>query len=499
MRRSDRFSWLEQRLSGLAPLPVFRVVATDVKANRWFSIAMALMVAIVIFAPVFDPDVWWIAAAGRDMMRLGAVPRSNAYGFLQPDFPWVMHEWALGPIFAWGAAHFDARFFSVWAALTMLLGGSVFYRHVQQRILPPVVRFVWWFITIKCCGERFISARPAGLSLLLAAAVVTLTFDRPFSRARSLLAVSLVLLWTQLHGSFPLGVALLALAVITETDRRGERALVAAAAAALTLVNPYGWKLHALVIDYALARQEPFRSIRQNIVDFRPIWSSHVSAFSWLACACFAFLVLFVAAHGSNRERIRALFCAGLAVQAVLHQRELYTFVAVSSMLLAASFCRTVERPRALPQAIIFPAIAALLLSFSIRLFVHRDRDAWVGDVSVGPGLTQVLRAIPPHSRVFTVFLASGMALWELTPHATGVFYDARNDCYPAWVMRDFASLTTAKPDTLAILSRTHTDWLVVENDDRLRLLLTKAPSFERKQVSKRWELWARRADVPSP
>src|SRR5262249_25503493 len=63
---------------------------------------LALFGGHAVTEPVDDLDVWWIAAAGRDLLATSAVPRVNAYSYTAPDSPWVMHELAFGLLYAFG-------------------------------------------------------------------------------------------------------------------------------------------------------------------------------------------------------------------------------------------------------------------------------------------------------------------------------------------------------------------------------------------------------------
>lgn len=77
-----------------------RVVAGTVGAM------FALLSLRAVIEPVFDPDVWWVAAVGRDEILRGHLPRTNGYSFVDGAVPWVMHEWLLGAPYALGLARF---------------------------------------------------------------------------------------------------------------------------------------------------------------------------------------------------------------------------------------------------------------------------------------------------------------------------------------------------------------------------------------------------------
>ena len=90
-----------QSASGLARRPPRALLARLVlhaQAPRWsLSLVAALFAALTLVAtkPIADPDVWWVAAAGREMMAQGHVPLTNLFSFADGAHPWIMHEWLL--------------------------------------------------------------------------------------------------------------------------------------------------------------------------------------------------------------------------------------------------------------------------------------------------------------------------------------------------------------------------------------------------------------------
>lgn len=95
------------------------------------SLAAAVTMANAAFhgasRELSDPDGWWVAAAGRQMLDTGQVPHENGWSFTAPDHPWVMHEHGLGPLYALGTQAQGPMFFSMLSLLLALgLVGLVF-------------------------------------------------------------------------------------------------------------------------------------------------------------------------------------------------------------------------------------------------------------------------------------------------------------------------------------------------------------------------------------
>ena len=124
-----------------------------------------------------DPDVFWIAAAGRQLLHHGSLPRENFFSFTAPHAPWVMHEWLLGPVYALGLGHLGPTFFALLAALTVLAMAALLLfatpGEAQGKVLAAA-------LFLPLFGVHLISARPMVLALLPAAAMLGLAFSPRF-------------------------------------------------------------------------------------------------------------------------------------------------------------------------------------------------------------------------------------------------------------------------------------------------------------------------------
>ncbi|HEY6460449.1 MAG TPA: hypothetical protein VIY73_09870, partial [Polyangiaceae bacterium] len=215
-------------------------------------LAAGWSVALVrcVTARVSDADVWWVAAAGREMLASGQVPRTNVFSFVEPDHPWVMHEWLFGVPYALGLDALGPRFFALVAAAAFVALAAVVLRGTLGTSRHAAVGIVLAMIPLLVFAHP--TARPTWVALLVPAAMTVLAFGDPFRPARAAACLLLELAWTNAHGTFPLGVAILVAAAFAGPRERRVRSATAAAAALITLANPYGLRLLALVASYAL-------------------------------------------------------------------------------------------------------------------------------------------------------------------------------------------------------------------------------------------------------
>jgi len=395
---------------------------------------------------VNDPDVWWIAAAGREMLRTHSVPRTNLFSFTEPDFPWVMHEWLYGLIYDFGLSHFGPRFFSLFAVLsgmaTLALSLAAIFRSVRSLAASALCAL----FVLLVLGDVFHSPRPSFASLWLPALLIAVAV-RPWSLKSAAAAIGVEWLWTQLHGSFPVGIAILACAIF-EGDRK-KRAATTALACAATLLNPYGWKLHALVFGYGLGSNERMRWLHEHIIEFSPMWRVLGSAwFSPHAMIAFAPpIVLAASALAHRRFAARSALTLLLSAMAVVHVRHWALASLTGVLLLApeidaqlATFAAPFSRPK-----IFFGSLAPPLVLALIAFFARPSAQGGSIAPSLGGGaVAPLVSRLENGANVYADASFASVVVWEGFPRVR-VFYDLRNDCYSLAMLRDFTLILDEK------------------------------------------------------
>ena len=197
---------------------------------------------------LIDSDVYWHIVVGQWIVDHRAVPHADPFSFTMPGAPWITSAW-LSEILYLGA--FKAAGWAgpvILAALAVAAGFFLLTRLLLKTLPPmPVMILVGAGMVMTAIH---ITARPHALIfpllVLWASAIVQAAEER---RAPSLANLPLIMLWANLHGSFTLGLALIApfaLEAIWTADRsmRGALAiqwlrfgLLALGAACIT---PYG-------------------------------------------------------------------------------------------------------------------------------------------------------------------------------------------------------------------------------------------------------------------
>jgi len=210
-----------------------------------------------------DGDTGWHIRTGEWILANGQVPRVDIFSYTKAGEPWYAWEWLWDVGAAW--LHQQGGLAAVvFASLLVLsLTFAVLFRQVIRECPNVVVAFAVTFAAMAGSTLHWL-ARPHLLTLLFVVIFAWILEEARAGRRRRLwLLPPLTALWTNLHGGFFVGILLIvcyaageALAWLIDRDRRAAQAALlrskpylwtALGAIAATLVNPYGWRLHAHV------------------------------------------------------------------------------------------------------------------------------------------------------------------------------------------------------------------------------------------------------------
>lgn len=360
-----------------------------------FAAALALAVAV----PPRTDDLDWHLAVGRDVLTDGSVPRTNRYSFTAPDTPWIHH--------AWGGSVVLARVDRAlgWPGLLLLAAlataASVTFVYARSRSL------VWAALAAPLLLAAH-AVKPHALATTCAAAFVWLLADERRARGAPLV----LLPWANLHGSFLVGLALLA-----AHDAAARRwPLRTIAGAALCCVSPYGPWVFVPPVRYLLDPE------LRGFLGALGVWQPPAGAAAvLLAVAIAVAIVLAVRAAPPRRDLLVAAVAAVAACTALHH-------VALLAVLAAPAVA---ARGGVLPAPRVAHAAGALATAALAAILVlappARPRSP------VPPALLTA----PRPARLLHPFDWGGALISAGVP----VAIDARNDCYPARVRADALAL----------------------------------------------------------
>ena len=463
-RHRGRRSWLLGAAALLVPALVLLLAATDA----------AVM-------PAAGVDGYWVAAVGRSLPSPLSAPRHNGLSYTSPEHPWVMHEWLWAWPFSRGLAAQGPPFFALVATLLVLaVGGTLLLTAIgrSRHLATAAIITAMGLIALPTI------ARPTYLALPWALLLVVIGYAPRFGIRHVVAAALVELLWANSHGTFPLGILLLAAGAFDhrhDGQTRSRRVAAVGLAALATLLNPYGPALHRLVLDYALGASPSLQLVHAHIYEFFPAWQDGrvLTPTRWMLLACCGLLavrpLLFraVAIAGSaqpdagltatgNRYAGRmtvSLFIIGSVLWQVRHVHfavvvlpllllpeldAIFDFLVSQGYVTAGA---SISRRRRMTVAIV-----ALSLTATVALGTHawartQPERVWVSRRLGGGALPGLVGRLPNGARVFATFDVASRVLWLGAQRGIRVYYDSRNDCYPAEILASGYGLDLGGPN----------------------------------------------------
>lgn len=325
---------------------------------------IAMMLAVVLIPAVLgssktifnDGDVSWHIATGQWILAHHAIPHTDPFSFTWFGKPWVPIEW-IAEVFL-GAAYSLAGYGGVAALVTAALMAlhAIVYVNASRHTRPLVAIVAMDFVLVP-----MLYARPHVLVWpLLALWVWLMLRARHAGRAPPLASALLLVLWANMHGSFPLAIGIAGLfgleALIFSTDR----------ARVLRQWVPFG--LACIVAVFVNANGlagvlHPFRIENLQMLPFIDEWkpsNPKVTPFS------FGVLALTLALIAWKRPKLpwtRWLLLAAMLGLALLQVRHQAMLAIIAAMVLPEGFgARTDPSGSSDRTSIVVTAVAAIAL-----------------------------------------------------------------------------------------------------------------------------------------
>lgn len=220
-----------------------------------FRVPLPLWVAAAIYVLLLalggmllsDPDVYWHIATAQWIVEHRAFPHVDMFSWTMPGAPWIAKEWLSQMLYAGAHAVAGWSGLVVLAAAAIAAAFALLAHFLLQKLAPmPAITLVGAGFVL---AAPHLTARPHALVLPLMvvwAGVLMNAVDH--RRSPPLALVPVMTLWANMHGSFTLGLALIAPLAFeawwSASGARSETALgwfrFGALASLAACVTPYG-------------------------------------------------------------------------------------------------------------------------------------------------------------------------------------------------------------------------------------------------------------------
>jgi hypothetical protein len=341
-------------------------------------------------------------------------------------------------------------------------------------------------------------ARPHVFSILFyTAALWVLDEDRHRPGRRLWALAPLCVIWSNLHGGF---VALPATLILcAAVDRSWRYAGAAAACAAASLVNPYGWRLHAHIAEYLGSSW-----ILEHVQEFQ---SPNIRSESMLV---FAALLLGSAALALRGDRFEGALALAWGFAAMRSARHIPLFAVAAAPVLAGECARwwnlAVERSPKRSAGRVFwemsqdlgrcrpatawMAVAALAAVAAGRASAVEFPEARFPVRAVERNL-DVLVPAASMPRVLTSDQWADYLIYRLYPRQR-VYFDGRSDFYGPALLTEYRQLLGARKGWRETLGRRGFARALLPRDWPLSSMLDREPGWRRVYEDEQGALFVR-------
>lgn len=466
------------------------------------------------FGPVaqrllWDADVGWHIRNGESILATHSIPRVDSFSATMRGRTWFAWEWLYDAVMGWIHTKAGLNGVVFLSALTIAATLALVFRITIRRGSSLGIAILFFVLCALASSIHFL-ARPHVVGWLLTI-VCFLILDRNHrdrtSNRNLFYLPPLMILWTNLHGGFVLGLILLGiffLASLIEFSRsrsaklqKSREHLIALGSAfglsaLASLLNPYGYKLHVHIYQY-LTNQ----FFMQHIDEFRRPDLHKGPAQAFLLMIALTLLAI-VLARGRLRwtEWMLILFSAtsGMYAARNLPVASMLLMMIAAPLLTAQLHFKTFRFARwgeLLDRArdaeirlqghlwpVVIVVVSTLICFNSGALFGKTVINAHFDAARFPVQAVNVLQQQRNRNPIFSLDSWGGYFIYRLYP-GTPVFIDDRHDFYGEPYIREYLKVIHIEPGWESVLDGAHVNLIVMPSKSRISDALRKSGSWK--------------------
>ena len=456
-------------------------------------LAIVIASALLSFRAVYEPDLGWHLAHGREDAA-GRIVRTNVFSSTYPDYRQHYTSWLFetGAYAAWRLGGDSAVQAAMAATIALSLAMVYAACRVTVPVLPSLALLALGFMVIE---PRAIP-RPHVLSFVGMAACAWLVQRAIAARSAAPLfwAPLVTAIWSNVHGECVFGVLLVGLFGASEalspsalSRREGLRVIaIALACAGASMINPYGWGLYRYLYENATVPQ------LLAIAELRPAYLPvYVAFFVYIGLACLLF------ALPVRRVALWEILATGAFAALGWRYLRLTPLVFFATAPIVAARLAALSTAWRLDARAIAVTMIAVALMSSRHPSLVLGSEFHAGDLHpssmFSPRAIAFARDAGLRGPLFNSNNLGGWVAWTMYPDAR-TFQDSRLQAYPPghfqrildasrsqaeWdaLVRDidWAMLSTPRANALSGAGRfPQTDWATVFWDEAIEIVVRR-------------------------
>jgi hypothetical protein len=301
----------------------------------WLGVWVYALVLINGSQLLNDSDTYWQIATGKWILDHNALPHVDIYSFTKTGEPWISSSWLAQVLYA-ESYELGGWTGTIVLAATAIAASFALLAFNLSRRIPSAYAILIAFAALLLSANHFL-ARPHVLAWpFMVAWVSGLLSASERRQAPSFWLLPLIALWTNLHGGFLFGLALVGPFAIdalwnAEASQRKPLALrwiaFGIGALAACCATPYGW-------ESILASRKILElgDLLHIIYEWMPADFSRLSMFE----GCVLLLIAGTLYRGVTLSPPRILLVLGLLQMALSHVRNIEIFALLMPLVVLA-------------------------------------------------------------------------------------------------------------------------------------------------------------------
>jgi hypothetical protein len=459
-----------------------------------------------------DGDTGWHIRTGDWILANGTVPSVDIFSYTKPGEPWFAWEWLWDVAFAYLHQQWGMEAVVLTSILVLCVTFALLFRLVTRSCGNALAAATVTILAMMASALHWL-ARPHLFTLLFSVIFLGILYRVREGRSKLLVALPLLtVVWTNIHGGFLVGIILIAAFGVGELlqglveqlpARRREHfsrslpyLVTAAGCLVASLLNPYGYKLHAHIVEY-LGEPYHFDTIIEFLSpSFHPVKTRFIEALLALGIGA-AFVRIY------RRQFAEALLILFWAHSSLVSARNIPIYVLIAAPAIAQFIVESLARFSTAALAAWCRRIADEFLSIAAGVS-ETDRVARVHLVSLtgvfvvgllmySPAASGKLRAtydpkLYPERALSSESVRSAQAIftdgewgdyliYRLFPH-TKVFTDGRSDFYGPAFGREFLDVLAVKHNWERMLLKYGVDTVLLPADSALSNALKESAKW---------------------